>query len=275
MRIRYLVLLALGSMISMIGCAGNSVDENSEGSVENDAKEAPFEIHTREGEEKVQKAFESGNLETQLYEYEKRFSDNSYKGDIDAEEQAVFIEGTGEVNVLISAPHATSHRRDGDKKDADIYTGSMALMVQEFTGAHVIFSTYEGEDGNYVIGGTYKEKIGEIIEEHDVDLVLDLHGAAENRDFDVDIGTNYGETVRNEWVEGITTIFSGNNINRVYENDTFPASTEGTVTKHTWNHYQTEAMQLEIHRNYRNPRNDLDSYYEALKSLVLFVENIG
>ena len=227
------------------------------------------------GDDKLSKLFETDELRTKLFEYEKLFSQNSYKGDLEAENQVEFIKGTGDINILISAPHTTTQIREGKVMTADVYTGSMALLLQEYTGAHLIYSKFEGEDGNYVIGGTYKEKIGEIIKDYEIDLVLDIHGADRTRDFDLDIGTNFGETVRDEWVELLKTILSNNGIENVYTNHTFHASSKGTVTHHTWNHYNTEAIQLEFNRDFRDPVNDIESYNKALKSLILFVENVS
>lgn len=232
------------------------------------------QVINEKGTEKLEKMFESEELEHNIFGYEERFSQNSYEGDLDANEQVEFKEGSGDINVLISAPHTTSHMREGAVKSAEIYTGSLALLIHEITGAHIIFNTYEGEDANYVIGGKYKEKIGEIIEEYNIDLVLDLHGAARSRDFELDLGTDYGETVRNDWVQELKSSLSNNGIKKVRENDTFAASEEGSVIHHVWNQYHTEAMQLEIHKNFRNPREDVESYYSLLNSLIFFVENI-
>ncbi|AXF57104.1 hypothetical protein [Salicibibacter kimchii] len=104
--------------------------------------------------------------------------------------------------------------------------------------------------------------------------MIDLHGTGGNREFDLDIGTNDGEAVSDEQVDLLKHSLETQDINEVYENDTFSASFEGTITKHTWNHYDTEAMQLEIHSDYRDPRNDFESYYKMLRSLVFFVENV-
>lgn len=225
------------------------------------------------GNESLDEVYESGDLEEKIFDYEDHFNQNDYAGDMEADSQTEFVEGAGDSNVLISAPHTTTHIREGEIRDADIYTGSIALLIQVFTGAHVIYNVHEGEDANYVLGGPYKEKIGGIIEDYDIDLVIDVHGARKSRDFDLEIGSNHGETVSEERVELLTYILEANGIHNVYRDEMYPASREGTVTHQTWHHYHTEAMQLEIHNDYRNPRNDLESYYKMVKSLVYFVDN--
>nr|WP_245723220.1 N-formylglutamate amidohydrolase [Natribacillus halophilus] len=218
-------------------------------------------------------AYEDGELEDKLFAYEERFSQNDNAGDLDAESQISFAEGSDDSNVLISAPHTTTLIRENETREAEVYTGSLALLIQAFTGAHVIYNVHEGEDHNYIVGGDYKEKIGDIIKDHNIEIVIDLHGADQRRDFALDIGSNEGETVSDEQLDKLIYILESQGIHDVYENETFSASGEGTITRHTWEHYDTEAMQLEIHRDYRNPRGDLESYAQMLKSLVFFVEN--
>ncbi|TMW71236.1 hypothetical protein [Alteribacter natronophilus] len=259
------------------GVEEESPEENTV--VEEESEPVSFEVEeedlTSDAAEKVRADFENGNLEQKLFEYEKRFSrnDGSYLGDTEADSQEAFIEGSGPV--LVSAPHTTSHIRDGEQRPAEIYTGSMALLVHKYTDAHVLYNVYEGEDANSVAGGTYKEELGRIVEEYDIELVLDLHGAGRSREFDLDIGTNYGETVSEEQVELLTYSLNERGIGEVYENHTFAASQPNTITNYTWNELDTEAMQLEIHSDYRNPREDVESYYRMLESLVFFVENAG
>lgn len=242
----------------MVGCGNESFDE---------------ETFTVSGKNDIKEAYENGDLEGKVFDYEERFNQNDYAGDMDADSQTKFVEGPADSNVLISAPHTTTHIREGEIRDAEIYTGSMALLIQAFTGAHVIYNVHEGEDANYVFGGLYKEKIGDIVEDYSIDLVIDVHGASKSREFDLEIGTGHGETVSEERVEFLKYILETNGIHNVHRDEMYPASREGTVTHQTWHHYRIEAMQLEIHNDYRNPRNDLESYAEMLKSLVYFVDN--
>ncbi|QQK78646.1 hypothetical protein HUG20_01145 [Salicibibacter cibi] len=258
-RIHIKYLLTLVVICLMVGCGNESFDEET------------FDVS---GKNEIQEAYENGDLEEKVFDYEERFSQNDYAGDIHADSQTEFVQGSGDSNVLVSAPHTTTHIREDAVLDAEIYTGSIALLIQAFTGAHVIYNVHEGEDANHVLGGFYKEKIGEIIEEYEVDLVIDLHGAGGSWDFDLEIGTDHGETISDERADLLKYILENNGIQDVYRNENYPASGEGTVTYQSWHHYQTEAMQLEIHSDYRDPRNDFASYFDMLKSLVYFVDNV-
>lgn len=225
-----------------------------------------------DGRDKLKESFNDGDLEQQIFNYEERFSQNDYAGHIKADSQEHFIEGSGDLDVLISAPHTTSVFREGSMRDAEVHTGSIALLIQAYTGAHLIYNVHAGEDANHSMEGNYKEKIGEIIEAYDIDLVIDLHGAGESRDFDIEIGTNHGQTVKDGWLNRLKSTLASHDIYAVDQDKHFSASEGKTITNYTYNQYQTKAMQVEIHHDYRNPREDLESYYKMLRSLVVFVE---
>lgn len=257
--IKYIILLAI---IFLLGGCGN--EPSQEVMIE--------DLNMPAGLEKLQNDYESGEFRSRLFEYERQFSQNSYHGDIDSDRQEEYKEG--ELNVLVSASHSTAYVREGEVLPADVYTGAIAHLLQDYANVHIIFSTQQGEDGNYVYGGSYKETIGEIIGKLEIDLVIDLHGAVRDRNFDVDIGTGGGMTVRDEWVALLKSALADSGIHSVYENHTFAATHEGTVTNYTYENFNTEALQLEINRNLRDPTEDLEGFYQLVKSLLIFVENV-
>ncbi|AXF57103.1 hypothetical protein [Salicibibacter kimchii] len=56
----------------------------------------------------------------------------------------VVMAGRGEASFEEEAPHTTTHERYAEVRDAEIYTGSIALLIQEYTDAHIIYNVYEG-----------------------------------------------------------------------------------------------------------------------------------
>ncbi len=205
--------------------------------------------------------------------FEETFSQNSYKGTQTDDDPFQYKEGNNAI--LLSAPHATEQYRDGSVKSADIYTGSMALFLHNLTESHVIYSTYIGEDPNYVEGGAYKEKIKEIVEEKNIDYVIDLHGASSSHPFQVDLGTAGGVSLTEAEVKMMQERFKEHGIVHVTENHTFAAETSGTVTNHTYHQFGIPAVQVEMSKVFRNPRNDIESYYKMMGSLVEIVEELS
>lgn len=209
----------------------------------------------------------------QVLGFEEMFSQNSYQGDTSGE--GAFQYKKGNLPVLISAPHAIEQYRNGDIKSADIYTGSMALFLHNLTNSHVLFASQIGDDPNYVEGGSYKEKIQEVIDEHNIQYVIDLHGASSSHPFDVDLGTAGGVSLADSKVSMMQDHFYENDIKTVTENHTFAAETSGTITNHTYHKLGVPAVQLEISRTYRNPRQDIESYYKMIQALTSIVEELS
>jgi hypothetical protein len=54
--------------------------------------------------------------------------------------------GTG---VLVAAPHAVAHQRDGVVKRADMWTGGLALLLAELTGAAAVVETSGAGDPSW------------------------------------------------------------------------------------------------------------------------------
>lgn len=205
-----------------------------------------------------------------ILNYERQFSMNGYHGNIEARLPYQFY--LGKIPILISAPHTTEHIREGHTKKADIYTGSLALLLHELTDVHVIYSTKISDDPNFVEGGVYKEALRKLIQDHNILYVIDLHGSAINERFDIDLGTINGLSIDLQKIQAIQRTFKKNDINKVTINDTFAGTHPGTIVNFTSQQLQKEAIQIEISKLYRNPREDIDSYYLILKSLIEIVE---
>ena len=76
-----------------------------------------------------------------------RFSVNDYRGLPDA---LPFSVVEGELPVIVSAPHAVSQLREGRVKPSDDFTGAMALVVAELSGASaIVASRYDACDPNW------------------------------------------------------------------------------------------------------------------------------
>ncbi|UCZ52975.1 hypothetical protein LGQ02_19685 [Bacillus shivajii] len=213
--------------------------------------------------------YNNGLYFSKTIEYQSKFAQNNNRGAIHSDREYVFLEGHS--NILITAPHSTIHTREGDPKDADIYTGAMALSIHEYTNAHVLYQTKETKDANYYNDTAFKRELSRIIDNYPITLVIDLHGAARSRPFDVDIGTDGGSLVDQMTINNFKNINQSHGIHSVYENHTFTASGAATVANYSKNELGIQAMQVEYNRDYRDPRNKLQNYYLAVYALAEFV----
>lgn len=204
---------------------------------------------------------------------ESQFSYNDYNGF----EHSLFPYDVklGTKPVLLSAPHSVNHMRNNEVKKADLYTGTIASIIQLYTNCFCIYSNrIADEDPNYTIGGTYKDAVKKICTQHDIRLVIDLHGAAATREFDIDLGTMDGTSIDETSVSIMKSLFNQNGIHDIRLNDTFPASHKGTITHFTRNKLNINAIQMEINYLYRNPNNTAQ-FSTLLQSLVDIVEHFG
>ena len=204
---------------------------------------------------------------------EGQFSYNEYNGV--KQSLLPFDVKLGTKPVLISAPHAVNHMRNNKVKKADLYTGTIASLVQLHTNCYCIYSNrISDEDPNYVDGGKYKEAVKKICEKNDIRLVIDLHGAAGSREFDIDLGTMHGKSIDETTVSIMKNMFVKNGIHDIRLNDTFPASHQGTITHFTKKTLNINAIQLEVNHRYRNPENTTE-YAAFLQSFIEIVEHFG
>ena len=107
----------------------------------------------------------------------------------DKENEDYYQYKEGKIPILISAPHGARHLRDGKWKEEDEYTGAIAVKLAELTGAHVIYvKSATKEDSNYDLKTKYKDKISEVVKEHGIKFIADIHGANSSRPFKLSVG---------------------------------------------------------------------------------------
>ena len=99
----------------------------------------------------------------------------------------------GRIPVLLSAPHACMHIRDGVEKMEEEFTAAIALLLAERTGAHALVTDrFNREDPNWLPGGLYKDTLGTVVRQESVALVIDLHGMTNRYGASVALGTMKG-----------------------------------------------------------------------------------
>ena len=105
----------------------------------------------------------------------------------------------GQLPILISAPHATVHTRCRRLKKEEGFTGALAHLLAETTGAHAFYSRYRSaDDPNWDEDSPYKQGLQEIIRTHDIQFVLDLHGMSDQHKIGVALGSMNGRSCPNQ-----------------------------------------------------------------------------
>ena len=96
--------------------------------------------------------------------------------------------------IILSAPHAVAHPRQGARKAAECYSGALVWEVAEAEDVCALVNQGLNEDPN-IDEGAYKAALRDLARSSRAQVLLDIHGAAMDRDFEVAIGTGHGRTV--------------------------------------------------------------------------------
>lgn len=152
------------------------------------------------------------------------------------------VPGTGLPHVVVTAPHATNHERDGATKLADRGTGGLAVLLAELTGCTALVAVGADGDANYDDEHPLKERLAELRPT----MVIDLHGMRSRPGSDVDLGTGSGLVP-----SAIVSALSDGDL-RVTTNEVFSAMRPTTVTAFAQAR-GISAVQVEIGAHVRLP----------------------
>ena len=86
--------------------------------------------------------------------------------------------------VVVAAPHAVPHQRDGATKRADMWSGGLALLLAELTGAGAVVETSGDGDPSWQAAHPFKDAVAAL----DPTAVLDLHAMRSQHGL-VELGT--------------------------------------------------------------------------------------
>ena len=89
-----------------------------------------------------------------------------------------------EGRVVITAPHAVEHVRSGELKRPDMWTGGLALLLAERSGAGAVVELSRDGDPSWQVHHPFKDAVADL----DPLVVLDLH-AMRSKDHVVELGT--------------------------------------------------------------------------------------
>ncbi|AFM40663.1 hypothetical protein Desaci_1669 [Desulfosporosinus acidiphilus SJ4] len=201
-----------------------------------------------------------------------------YKTDkrVNPKQEDPFWVSIGKLPVLVSAPHAVRHYRQKKIKMSDQFTGSTVYLLNQLTGCHAIAVTnLYGGDPNFDDPCIYKERIAEICKRENVKFLLDIHGAAREREFDVDFGTNRGKTLlKTSMLELVERNFQAFGLNRL-THDHFASAGPNTITSFVARELGIPALQIEINKQYRVPAQNPKGFHRMLGALMLSVRELA
>lgn len=176
---------------------------------------------------------------------------------------------TGKCPVMIVAAHGIGQkRRNGHYKLAEPYTRGIAKYVSKKADCYCLTKNEDtGVDPNKKNDDEFKAILLDLVKKNNIKLMVDLHGAKREREFDVEIGTRNGEMVKSEEVDRLIDCFKECGIRRIVLDDPFKG---GQISQTVHEKAGIDCVQLEINYNYRNVRK-IKNLREICRALTRFV----
>lgn len=134
-------------------------------------------------------------MKDEILGLEADFANNEYFGtNVWTEEKYRVL--SGNVPVLLSAPHAVNQIRGEDVRDAEKYTGAFVRYLCNATSSFGIFQLFTHADPNNDEDHNYKNAVINLINAYNIKLLIDIHSSTFKDDTDIDIVTNHRQTLR-------------------------------------------------------------------------------
>lgn len=180
-----------------------------------------------------------------------------------------YLFNIGKNPILITAVHTMEQlKENGAVKLAEPFTKAISLYVSKKCETSSFVKTKDtGLDSNRDNNDGFKKRLIDFVEKNNIKLVIDLHGAKKDRDFDIEFGTLDNLTADFSTIKELEEAFESQNINNIKHNEPFKG---GAITQYLYGLSDVEVIQLEINGNYRDIK-QIDKLESLCNSLVSFI----
>lgn len=181
-----------------------------------------------------------------------------------------YIKLKGNIPILFSSAHTMCQiREDGTKKLKEPYTKAIALYLNKHYNTYSIIKNNDtGIDSNRDNYDEYNVEMRRLIKENNIKLVIDLHGASKDREFDVEFGTLNNLTADFSTIKELEEAFIKNDIKNISHNDPFKG---GAIIQGIYSLEDVDAIQIEINGKYRD-YNNIKILERIIKSFEDFIK---
>jgi len=177
----------------------------------------------------------------------------------------------GEIPVLVVAPHATAYFRDGEFKEAEAFTGSMAALLNRLSGSHALISNYccVADPLSY-LETPFCRALVDIVKAGQIGFVLLLLGSPwkENPGLQIQFKDETTEQdFANRLKMELLTLEQASGINFDSKLGKLPFFINDELSVPT--------LMLRMHKRYRMPRLQTAYFSVLIKALSQYLYNIG
>lgn len=176
----------------------------------------------------------------------------------------------GNLPILFTAPHTMKQlKEDGTIKLNESYTKAIALYLNKYFNTSCMVKINDtGIDSNQDNRDEFKKEIIRFVKENNIKLVIDLHGANINQDFDIEFGTLNNLSIDFSTIRELEEAFTENGIKNIKHNDPFKG---GAITQYLYGIKDIDVVQIEINAKYRN-YNNIENLEKLCKSFENFIK---
>ncbi len=179
----------------------------------------------------------------------------------------------GQIPVSLTSAHGIEQEKRGGKvKLAEPLTRGITKYVSKKTSCcYLVKNEDTGVDPNKANNDEFKKILLELIEKNHIKLLIDLHGAKKERNFDVEIGTLEGRSADAKIVGDLVECLQKNGVTKIAFNDPFKG---GFITRTVYENCGINCIQLEINGDYRNLRK-INNLKKICKALTDFIDMLN
>lgn len=178
-------------------------------------------------------------FKNKILDYENKFDNLTY------------ISKKGTIPVIITAVHTMlQEKENGEFKFAENFTKAITMYVAEQTNSFYLIKNKDTSiDSNHEETDVFKNMLIDQINDNNIKLVIDVHGAKKEREFAVELGTLNNLSCDYSCLKELTEAFNENGILNVVVNDPFKG---GMITQTVFSKTNCDVIQIEINGNYRD-----------------------
>lgn len=195
-------------------------------------------------------------FEEEIINYENEESDDIYFLNI------------GDIPIILTAVHTMKQNRMDGVKKSEPFTKAIARYVSDKTNCSCFIKHKDnGIDSNSCYSDEFKERLVGIIKEKNIKLLIDIHGAKTERDFDIEIGTLNNLSSDYSTLKELEDAFIHNGLNNIKINEPFKG---GGITQYVYSNTNIDVLQIEVNGKYRDYYNIINTK-KVCDSLIYFI----
>lgn len=181
-------------------------------------------------------------------------------------------------NVILSSVHGINHyNKDGEPKLADLYTGELSTVIHEKTGANLLINMQKDSYLKKIAGSSLVSEIFREMKDISSKTIFDIHGAKDNLDYDIFIGTHLEEpnNEQKKIISEFTKLSKEYGFKTKLNDPRYAARGELTVTSQVIKLGCKRALQFEFTRSCRDYFHNPEKVVDVINLMSEFIKSLN